>query len=154
MANQIEREAADLLLDAGVSLPFLKIFGFTLRLTMRRPKLGGIIRLTREQMKLGVTSAEIAAFTEEQRIKFLAEHGSTLSKIIALTVCRGWLSGMILAPLLAKAILWWMPLEYLISSQIVFVRYLSEVRNFQTIISCVEQINPLRPKLSHARRRS
>ncbi len=150
----MEIEAAELLLDAGVSLPFLKIFGFTLRLTMRRPTLGGIIRLTREQMKLGVTSAEIAAFTEEQRIKFLAEHGSTLSKIIALTVCRGWLSGMILAPLLAKAILWWMPYQYLLSAQMVFIHHLSDVKNFQPIISCIEQINPLHPKLSQSVRRS
>lgn len=154
MKRQMEIEAAELLLDAGVSLPFLKIFGFTLRLTMRRPTLGGIIRISREQMKLGVTPAEMKAFTVEQAQHFLAEHGLTLAKIIALTVCRGWLSGLILAPLLARAILWWMPYQYLLSAQMVFIHHLSDVKNFQPIISCVDQINPLRPKLSQSVRRS
>lgn len=148
MNRNIEREAAELLLDAGVSLPLLKTFGKTLRVTMRRPTLGGIVRITREQMKLGVTSAQIALFTESETQHFLAEHGKTLARIIALTVCRGWLSGLVIAPLLARAILWWMPYEHLLTAQIVFIKYLSEVRNFQPIISCIEQVNPLRAKQS------
>ena len=146
MKRNIELEAAELLLDAGVSLPLLKIFGRTIRVTMKRPMLGGIVRISREQMKLGVTSAQMEAFTEEEKRHFLADHGDTLAKIIAYTVCRGWLSGLLLAPLLARAILWWMPYEHLLSAQIVFVQYLSEVRNFQPIIVCIEQANPLRPK--------
>lgn len=148
MNRNIEREAAELLLDTGVSLPLLKIFGKTLRVTMRRPTLGGIIRISREQMKLGVTPAQMSLFTEEEAQHFLAEHGYTLAKIIALTVCRGWLSGLILAPMLARAILWWMPYEHLLTAQIVFIKHLSEVRNFQPIISCIEQVNPLRAKQS------
>ena len=155
MKRNIELEAAELLLDAGVSLPLLKIFGRTIRITMKRPMLGGIVRISREQMKLGVTSAQMAAFTEEEKHRFLAEHGKTLAKIISYTVCRGWLSGLLIAPLLTRAILWWMPYDYLLSSQIVFIQYLSEVRNFQPIIACVEQANPLHPKhASHDGRRS
>ena len=54
---QIEIEAAEALLDIGVSLPFFKI-PFTrkvVRLTMRRPCLGGQIRLARLYLQTGVT---------------------------------------------------------------------------------------------------
>lgn len=150
MKRNIEKEVADLLLDAGVSLPLLNIFGKEVRIVMRHPTLGGLIRISREQMKLGVTPAQMSALTTEETQKFLAEHGLTLAKIIALTVCRGWLSGGLLAPLLARAILWWMPYSYILDAQIVFIQHLSSARNFQPIISCIAEVNPLRPRLSRA----
>lgn len=156
MQRNIEQEAADLLLDAGVSLPLLRIpiVGKTLRITMRRPTLGGIIRITRLVQSLGVTAKQMEAFTIEEKRHFLLHHGHTLARIIALTICRGYLSGILLAPLLTKAILWWMPYEYIWQAQIVFIAYLSEVKGFLPIISLVEQINPLKPTLSQKGKRS
>lgn len=156
MKRNVEREAADLLLDAGISLPLLRIpvVGKSIRITMRRPTMGGIVRIIRCVQCLGVTFEQMKNFSEEEKQMFLLNHSTTLARIIALTICRGYFSGMILAPLLTKAILWWMPYEYIWHAQIVFVAYLSEVRGFQSIISLTEQINPLKPMLSHENKRS
>ena len=156
MQPNIQREAAELLLDAGVSLPLFRIpfLGRPFRVTMRRPKLGGIIRLTRLVQTLGVTTAQMESFSVEEKRKFLLDHGHTLAHIIALTICRGYLSGLMLAPLLAKMILWWMPYEYIFQAQIIFIGYLSEVKGFLPIISSIQEINPLEPTLSHKRKRS
>lgn len=149
MKRDIEKEAAELLLDAGVSVPLLKIpiIG-EVRITMRRPRLGGIVRILREVKTLGVTSQQIEAFDIEQKRLFLYQHANTLSRIIALTVCRGFISSKLLAPLLAKAILWWMPYEYIWNAQLVFASYLGEVQDFLPIINLIERVNPLKPMLS------
>lgn len=156
MDRNIQQEAAELLLDAGVSLPLFRIpiVGKMVRITMRRPTLGGIIRITHCVQSLGVTAAEMEAFTIEQKRRFLLDHGHTLARIIALCVCRGYLAGMILAPILAKMILWWTPYEYIWQAQLLFIEYLSEVKGFLPIISLVERINPLKPTLSQKSKRS
>lgn len=154
MSRNIQQEFAEMLLDSGVSVPLLRIplVGKTLRITLRRPTLGGIIRITHCWQSLGVTAAEMEQFSVEQKRRFLLDHGQTLAKMIALCVCRGYLSGKVLAPVLAKAILWWMPLEYIWQTQLTFIAYMSEVKNFLPIISLVEQLNPLKPTLSQSKR--
>lgn len=156
MTRNVQQEAAELLLDAGVSLPLFKIpiVGKEVRITMRRPTLGGIIRITRLVQSLGVTAQQMEAFTVEEKRRFLLDHGHTLARIIALTVCRGYLAGKLLAPMLSKMILWWMPYEYIWQTQLLFIAYLSEVKGFLPIISLVEQINPLKPTLSQKSKRS
>lgn len=156
MNRNIQQEAAELLLDAGISLPLFRIpiVGKTLRITMRRPTLGGIIRITHCVHSLGVTAAEMEAFTIEQKRRFLLDHGHTLARIIALCVCRGYLAGKILAPILAKMILWCTPLEHIWQAQLTFIAFLSEVKGFLPIISLVEQIDPLKPMLSQRSKRS
>ena len=156
MDRNIQQEAAELLLDAGVSLPLFRIpiVGKMVRITMRRPTLGGIIRITHCVQSLGVTAAEMEAFTIEQKRRFLLDHGHTLARIIALCVCRGYLAGKILAPILAKMILWWTPYEHIWQAQFLFIGYLSEVKVFLPIISLTEQINPLKPTLSQKSKRS
>lgn len=151
--NPVEQKVADLLLDAGVSIPLLRIpiVGKTLRITMRRPTLGGIIRITRCVQRLGVTTAEMEAFTIEQKRRFLLDHGHTLARIIALTVCRGYLAGLLLAPILAKMILWWTPYEYIWRAQLTFIGYLGEVRDFRPIIDLTEKLNPLKPSQNEKR---
>lgn len=151
--NPVEQKVADLLLDAGVSIPLLRIpiVGKTLRITMRRPTLGGIIRITRCVQRLGVTTAEMEAFTIEQKRRFLLDHGHTLARIIALTACRGYLAGLLLAPILAKMILWWTPYEYIWHAQLTFIGYLGEVRDFRPIIDLVEKLNPLKPSQNEKR---
>ena len=149
MKRDIEKEAAELLLDAGVSMPLLKIpiIG-TVRITMRRPHLGGIVRILREVKTLGVTSQQIETMDIEQKRLFLYNHANTLSRIIALTICRGFVSGKLLAPLLAKIIHWCMPYEYIWNAQLVFASYLGEVQDFLPIINLSERVNPLKPMLS------
>lgn len=78
--REIERESADVLLDAGVSVPLFSFkFPFskrrmTVRATMRRPTLAGQIRISRLYNRMGVTSEQMWDFDKEQQMKFLDEH--------------------------------------------------------------------------------
>lgn len=90
VARLIQREGAAALLDRGVSvplkdirLPFCK--PLRLRVVMRRPRLGGLMRLAREYLLLGVTAAQIEAFSKEEEMAFIATHGKQVSRMIALT---------------------------------------------------------------------
>ena len=150
MKRDTAREAAEALLDAGLSLPLLRLRlpwmrPRTIRIVMRRPFLGDIIRLAKERRALGVTYAQMARFTPDEAADFLAEHGHRLARMVARTVCRGLVSGPLLRPLLAWIILHGMPREYLLEAQSKFIALLFEVRDFQNIIASVESLDPLRP---------
>lgn len=92
--RRIEMEAADALLDIGVSLP---LFSFRipwrkrpvqLRLMMRRPTLGTQIRLARIYLGMGVTADEMSRYDRHEELAFVAMHGTAVSRMIALTVCQ------------------------------------------------------------------
>ena len=93
----IEMECADALLDSGVSvplkrwkLPWLKR-PLEVRVTMKRPRLRGQILLAREYLKMGVEPGwQPKGKTEE--LAFVAEHGKAVSRLLAYTVCRGYVS--------------------------------------------------------------
>lgn len=106
MKRNVELEAAEALLDAGILLPLLRIrlprrHEWVLRVTMRRPCLGGQMRIVRHYLKLGITAQQWAAFSEDEERIFFRQHAKRLSLMLALTICRGYLSGMLLAPLVA-----------------------------------------------------
>ena len=117
MKRNVELEAAEALLDAGILLPLLRIrlprrHEWVLRVTMRRPCLGGQMRIVRHYLKLGITAQQWAAFSEDEERIFFRQHAKRLSLMLALTICRGYLSGMLLAPLVAWLIRWKVPPEY------------------------------------------
>lgn len=149
----VELEAAEALLDIGVSVPFKEIrVPFTrkhirLRLTMKRPCLGSQIRIARHYLKLGYTAEQMEAFTKEQEMAFLAIHGRRLSLMIALTICRGAVSGLLFAPIMAFVIRWFVPDAFIQGANLRFISLLG-TRSFTNIIRSVEAINPLRPRLS------
>ena len=97
--SHIEKEAAEALLDVGVSVPFKELRlpwrkeAIRLRFRMGRPRLGGQIRIARLFAGMNVTHAELEAMTESERLAWLGEHGRTVSRIVALTICRNmpWL---------------------------------------------------------------
>ena len=105
----IEAEGAAALLDGGVSVPLkelrlpLRKKPVRLRVVMRRPRLGGLIRLAKVYLKMGVTAAEMEKFTKEEEMAFIASHGKEVSRMIALTLCRGWLSRHLLVGVAS----WW-----------------------------------------------
>ncbi|MCE9354909.1 hypothetical protein K0H19_22715, partial [Phocaeicola vulgatus] len=93
----IEMECADALLDSGVSvplkrwkLPWLKR-PVEVRVTMKRPRLWGQILLAREYLKMGVAPGWQAKDKVEE-LAFVAEHGKAVSRLLAYTVCRGYVS--------------------------------------------------------------
>ncbi len=93
-------------MDIGVSVPFKELKlpwkrkPLRLRFTMRRPTLGTQIRIAREFAKLGVTHEELERQSESERLVWVGKHGKTVSRIVALTLCRGkwsgrWLTGIV-----------------------------------------------------------
>lgn len=155
MANpHIEIEAAEALMDIGVSLPFFKI-PFTrrvIRLVMRRPCLGGQIRLARLYLRTGVTYEEMLAFSKHDELAYMALHGRRVSKMVALTICRGPVAGTLWAGILAWLLRWFVPDEYLRAANMQFLRLLG-TKSFMTIIRSVSTTNPMRPRLSQERKK-
>jgi hypothetical protein len=156
----IEQEVADALLDVGVRIP-LKTFRFPLRkkpvqvrITMKRPRLGTQIRIARLYLALGVTSEQYSRYNTHQRLQFLAEHGAEISRMVALTVCRGMLSGYLFSSALAWFLRWAVEDIYLEAAYEKFVTLLG-TKSFKNIIKSAEEKNPLTPlNVSHERKRS
>lgn len=76
MKNSVELEAAEALLDVGISLPLFRIRmpwgkGWTWRVVMRRPCLGSQMRIARQFLKLGITSQQVERFTDDQEPSLL-----------------------------------------------------------------------------------
>lgn len=146
---QIEIEAAEALLDIGVSLPFFKI-PFTrkfVRLTMKRPCLGGQIRLARLYLRTGITYEEMLEFSKHEELAYMALHGRWVSKMVALTICRGALSTWLFSDLLAWLLRWFVDDEYLRAASMQFLCLLG-TKSFMTIIKSISTTNPMRPRLS------
>lgn len=149
----VELEAAEALLDTGVSLPFKTIRvpftrkGFTLRVTMKRPCLGSQIRIARQYHKIGVTYKRMKAFSKDEEMNFLALHGKRISLMIALTICRGAFTGWLFAPIIAWIIRWFVPDVFIQGANLRFITLLG-TKDFMNIIRSAEIANPLRPKLS------
>lgn len=157
--RQIQREGAEALLDTGVSvplkslrLPFVKR-EITLRVTMRRPTLGGQIRIAREWLKMGVTSEAMWKFTHEEQMSFLARHGKGVSRMIALTICRGWVSRHVLLGVTSWVVRNWVENKYLVAVMKKFVGLMG-TDHFISIIRSAEAANPMKLRLSQKRRGS
>lgn len=151
--RRIERESADALLDAGVSVPLLS-FGVPLtgrriviRGTMRRPTLGGLMRIARLYCRLGVTSDELWRMSKEEEMKFLSAHGREVSRMVAVTMLRGHLRRRMLEGLLGWIVRHRMRHDELLGVMKRFVLLLG-TDPFISIIRSAEGMNPLKPRLS------
>lgn len=158
VARLIQREGAAALLDRGVSVPLKDIRlpfrkPLRLRVVMRRPRLGGLIRLARVYLSLGVTAEQMNKFTKEEEMAFLATHGKQVSRMVAYTLCRGWWSRHLLVGVTA----WWvrnfMELPFLMAAMRSFI-FLLGTDPFMNIIRSVERTNPMKLRLSHPRKGS
>lgn len=155
----IEAEGAAALLDGGVSVPLkelrlpLRKKPVVLRVTMRRPRLGGLVRLAKVYLRLGVTAAEMEKFTKEQEMAFLAAHGKEVCLMVACTLCRGWWSRHLLLRPTAWWVRNWMEAPYLMACMRKFVLLLG-TDPFTSIIRSAERTNPMKPRLSQARKGS
>jgi hypothetical protein len=153
---EVELLAAETLLEQGVSVPFKEIRipltkkSWKPRITMLRPRLGGQIRIARLRLKMGITYEQMEGFTAQQEDAFMAQHGKTLSRMIALTICRGYLSGKLLTPVVAFLIRWFVDVRFVLG---VHKKYLSLLgaKSFSSIISSAQVLNPMAPIESHKR---
>lgn len=150
----IQQEAAEALLNVGVSLPLKEIrvpfrkSPLVLRVTMRRPSMSGQIQVARTYLSMGITSSEIENFTKEEQMRFIANHGDKVCRMIALTLGRTCFVR---------------PLTWFVKH---FVRYefqVAAVRKFVTlmgtdpfipIIRSAEKTNPMKLRLSQKRKGS
>lgn len=152
--RQIQIEAADALLNAGISVP-LKEFRLPfkkepvrLRVTMKRPYMSGQIRIARTYLSMNVKAADMENFTKEQEMAFLVEHGVAISRIIAYTICVGFISQRLFVGLVAWFIRHFVEHRYMMLVFKTFTRLMGS-RPFTTIIRSAEMANPLKRRLSH-----
>lgn len=151
----IQKEAAEALLDIGISLPLSEIRipmlkkPVQLRVTMKRPTLASLMRIARIYLDMGVTSRQMRDFDKEQQMRFLAEHGRDVSLMVALTVCRGMISRLLARPL-AWYIRHCMEYRYLMAAILQFTALMG-TKAFTPIIASVERMNPLKLRKSHER---
>lgn len=152
--RQVQQEAAEALLNVGVSLP-LKTFRIPfrrapvqLRLTMRRPCMSGQIEVARTYLSMGVTSDEMERFSKDQQMRFLVDHGGKICRMIALTIAR--------RPFVR-------PLTWFIKHFVKYEHQMGAVREFVSlmgtdpfipIIRSAEKTNPMRLRLSQRKKGS
>ena len=153
VARLIQREGAAALLDRGVSVPFTEIRlpfcnPLRLRVVMRRPRLGGLIRLARVYLSLGVTAEEMKKFSKEEEMAFLVAHGKAVSRMVAYTLCRGWISRRLLGGPAAGLVRNWVETEYPSAAMRNFI-FLLGTDPFTHIINSVERMNPMKLRMSH-----
>lgn len=159
MRKEIEIEAADALLDVGVSLPLLRIKipfrrkSLQIRLTMKRPCLGNQIRIAKLYFETGTTHEAMERFNKHEELAFMALHGVRISKMVALTICRGKLSGWLLTPIVAWLLRWIVDDRWIQGANLRFITLLG-TKSFMNIIGSVERVNPLAPRTSQKRKGS
>lgn len=153
LARQIEREGAEALLDAGVSVPLLEFHvpfrdkPVPLRVTMRRPCLGGMVAIAREWLRTDTTAEQMWNFSKEDEMRFVATHSMELSRIVAWTLCRGWVARKLLVGPVAWAVRQWMQPRHMAS---VMKRYVALMGTdpFLSIIASAEAVNPMKLRAS------
>lgn len=157
--RRIQKEGAEALLNAGVSVP-LKEFRIPfrkkpvrLRVTMKRPYLSGQLRIARIYLSMGVTSAEMKKYTKEEQMKFILEHGKSVSRIVAYAICQGYLSRHLMVGPMAWFVRNFVEHRYLMVAFRTFVRLMG-TDPFISIIRSVERANPMKLRLSQRRKGS
>lgn len=159
MRREIEIEAADALLDVGVSLPLLQVKipfrrnPVRIRLIMRRPCLGNQIRIAKLYLETGVTHEAMERFNKHEELAYLALHGKKVSKMVALTICRGRFTGWLLTPVVAWLLRWMVDDRWIQGANLRFITLLG-TKSFMNIIGSVERVNPLAPRTSQKKKGS
>ena len=142
----IEMECADALLDSGVSVP-LKRWKFPW--LKRRPRLRGQILLAREYLKMGI-KPDWQPKDKAEELAFVAEHGKAVSRLLAYTVCRGYVSRHVGIGVTAWVLRNFVEWRYLTAMFRTFERLMG-TKDFMRIISSTARANPMTPRLSQAR---
>ena len=153
--RQIQREGAEALLDAGISVPLKAVRipfrkrHFQLRVTMKRPCMSGQLKIARTYLSMNVTSDQMWKFTKEEEFEFLVRHGKKLSRMIAYMICRGYFSRTCGVWLVAWFIRNFMTHEYQVEVMKKFISLMG-TDPFIPIIRSAELTNPMRLRLSQS----
>ena len=154
--RKVQQEVSEALLDVGVSVPLKPIRlpfrkkRLLLRLTMRRPRLSTQIKIARLYLSLGVTYAELEALDKDGQMCFIAEHGKTISDMVALTMCGKWWQPVWLVSWILRH---WVDNLYMQVAMMKFVLLLG-TESFMNIIRSAEMTNPMKLRLSQKKKGS
>lgn len=146
-ANETELLAGLILDDGGISLPLRTAGGRTVRVTMKAPTLRSLIRISRLYLQTGVTPEAYNGMTLDETAAFVAEHGKTISRIVAYGIVRGPVSGRILNRPVA-----WLLRSYMTPAALAAawrqIMSCIVTTSFGTIIASAEAMNKLKPLAS------
>lgn len=158
-ARRVQREASEVLLDLGVSLPlkewrlpFLKR-PVRWRVTMRRPRLAGLMRIERLYLSMDVSPERVAAFSPRERLEFVTRHSATVSRMVALTLCQGPFSRRLLVAPVAWLLRETVEYRFFAGALETFISLLGS-EDFTRIISSIDRANPMKLRMSHGRKGS
>lgn len=153
LARAIQREAADALLNIGISIPLKEIKlplikrPIKLRVTLKRPYMSGQIEFARTYLSMEVTADAMAAYTKEDQMRFIAEHGKKISRMIAYMICIGPVKRLFVRPM-SWFIRNCVEQRYQIAAIHKFVSLMG-TDPFIPIIRLAERTNPMKLRLSH-----
>lgn len=154
MEQTEQLKASALMLDMGVAVP-VRPFKFLYskrkprRVIMRTSGLANLMRIANLYLRMGVTYNEMKEYTFEQNMQFIAEHGVTISRIVTYTLVRSKFLGR----LLNRPVAWWLRwrVHPMFLQEAMFqLLTMLDPKSFQTIISSVEMVNPMKPNLSRS----
>ena len=86
-------------------------------------------------------------------MRFLVDHGKKISRMIAYTLCRGWISRHLLVGLTAWAVRNRMENKYLVGVMKKFVGLMG-TDSFTDIIKSAEAVNPMKLRKSQKKKGS
>lgn len=159
MEKTVERQAAETLLDLGLSvpmklvkLPFRKK-PLVMRVTLRRPYLGTQLRMARRWLATGTSYEELMKLDKEGQQHFLLAHGKDVSRIIADCIWRGPLLGRLLGRPTAWLLRHKVEERYMLAALTQFA-LLSDITGFANIIRLVQGMTPTTPRMSQERKGS
>lgn len=140
------------MLDMGVAIPvrplkYLYRKRKPCRVIMRTPYAGTIMRINRLYLELGVTYEELKDYTFEQNAAFMAEKGKTVSRMVAYTLVRGWLTGR----LLNRAVAWWLRWRVhpmMLEEAMFQLLTMLDKEGFHNTIKLARKMNLMKPNLS------
>lgn len=158
--ENIEFKAADVLLDSGVKVPLITLNLFSKRkrtIIMRRPMLGTLVRIAKIYLELGVTYKELSEYSFDENMMFTIKHSKKISRMVALTIVRGQITGWLFCGVVAWWLRWRVHPAMLQEAWFQMISMLN-TKSFQSIIKSAEGINPLKrgndDDLSRERKRS
>jgi hypothetical protein len=151
--REAQREAANILLDLGVSIPMtaprlFRWFGKKqIRLTVKRPCWGTMVRISRRWLSMGIEAGKIKNNTLEDDFSLMQAHAGTVATIVSYGILRGRFEGLF-APLLGRILLWRVPPVFLVEAAYKLVT-LSRVEDFTStirLIATLDMTRSLSPK--------
>lgn len=159
MEKLVEREAAEALLDLGLSVP-VKVLRLpfrkkplVIRITLRRPYLGTQIRMAKRWLDTGTSYEELMKLDKQGQQLFLRKHGVSVSRIVADTIWRGPVLGRILNRPTAFIIRHKVEEKYMLAALTQFA-LLADITGFANIIRLVQRMTPTMPRMSQQRKGS